>query len=61
MKQLIFILIALFTAFIGYHIHGSVLWAIFDWFFWPFVWLKWLICHEVNLTIIKEAFAFFLN
>lgn len=61
MKQLLFSLIALFTAFIGYHIHGSIFWTIIDWIFWPIAWLKWLICHEVNLTIIKGAFAFFFN
>ncbi len=61
MRQLLFIIIAMLTAFIGYHIHGSIFWCIMDWFFWPFAWLKWLICHQVNVTIIKDAFAFFMN
>lgn len=49
------------TAIIGYAIHGSVGWAVFDLFFWPLVWIKWLICQEVNLSIIEGAFSFFLQ
>lgn len=61
MKSLLYALIGIFTAFVGYNIHGSIIWAIIDWWLWPIVWLKWLICHEVNLTIIKGAFSFFLS
>ena len=49
------------TAMIGYTIHSSVFWSIMDFFFMPFAWCKWLICHEVNLTIIKKTFEFFLT
>lgn len=51
----------MFTAIIGYHINNSIFWAIIDWMFWPFAWVKWLICHEVSISIIKEAFSFFLS
>ena len=44
------------TAIIGHAIHGSVGWAIFDLFFWPLVWFKWLICKDVTLAIIEGAF-----
>ena len=44
---------------VGYHIHGSIFWAIVDWPFWPFAWVKWLILHQVNLSIIKATFTFF--
>ena len=54
-------LLALPTAIIGHHIHGSTFWAIIDWIFAPIVWCKWLIYKQVNMTIIKEAFDFFLN
>ncbi len=57
--RLLFIIIAIATAIIGYHIHGSIFWAIVDWIFWPIAWLKWLICQEVNMTIIRGAFEFF--
>lgn len=56
-----YVLFALITSMIGYHIHGSIGWAIFDWVFAPFVWIKWLFCHEVNLQIIKDTFSWFFN
>jgi hypothetical protein len=49
------------TAMIGYRIHNSIGWAIIDFFFFPLAWIKWLILHQVNLTIIKQTFAFFLQ
>lgn len=49
------------TAIIGYEIHGSIFWSVIDLLFYPIVWAKWLICQEVNMTIIKNAFSFFLQ
>lgn len=49
------------TSMVGYHVHGSVFWSIVDFIFSPVAWAKWLICHEVNMTIIKETFSFFLS
>lgn len=49
------------TAMIGYAIHHSLFWAIVDYIFAPIAWIKWLICHEVTLAVIKQAFAWFLN
>lgn len=49
------------TSMIGYHIHGSIGWAIFDFILAPIVWLKWLICKEITLSIIKETFSFFFK
>lgn len=54
-------LFSVFTAIIGNHIHSSIFWTIFDFLFAPLVWIKWLICHDVTLTIIKEAFSWFLK
>lgn len=48
------------TAMVGHTIHGSFFWSIVDFFFVPFAWAKWLICHEVNMSIIKTTFAWFL-
>ena len=50
---------ALITSCIGYHLHGSIILAILDWIFWPFVWFKWLIFHQVTLTAVKETFSWF--
>lgn len=55
------ILFSLPTAMIGYQIHSSTFWAIMDFIFWPIVWIKWFIFHEVTLSIIKEAFSWFLK
>jgi hypothetical protein len=52
------ILFSLPTAMIGYHMHSDWMWATFDFIFWPISWCKWLICQEINLTIIKETFSF---
>jgi hypothetical protein len=38
-----------------------VLFAICDWIFMPFVWIKWLVLQEVNVTIIRETFGFFFK
>lgn len=54
-------IISIFTAIIGHEIHGSIFWSIVNFIFWPFAWLKWLICQEVNMSIIKSAFDFFLQ
>ena len=55
------IIFSLPTAMIGYQIHSSIGWAIMDFIFWPLAWIKWVICHEVTLTIIKSAFDWFLK
>lgn len=49
------------TAMIGYQIHHSIFWSIVDFFFAPLAWAKWLIMHQVNLTLIKGTFSFFLS
>lgn len=47
------------TSMIGYHWHHSIFWAILDFIFWPIAWVKWLICHDVNMQIIRETFSWF--
>ena len=49
------LLFALATAMIGYTRHGSMPWAILDFLLAPLVWCKWLICKEVNVTLIKKS------
>lgn len=57
--KLLYIIFATMTAMIGYTIHGSLFWAIMDFFFAPPTWAKWLIYHEVTLSIIKQTFTWF--
>ncbi len=56
---LTYLVFSLSTAVIGHKIHGSAFWAVVDFLFPIIVWLKWLICQEVTLSVIKSAFAFF--
>lgn len=58
---IIWVAIALATAVIGFHIHHSVFWSIIDFFFSPFAWLKWMICQEVTVSVIKESFVWFFK
>jgi len=46
------------TMIIGYSIHSSIAWAVFDMVFWPFVWIKWAIYGEITIDIIENAFSF---
>jgi hypothetical protein len=57
----LYTMLCICTAMIGYNIHGSFWWSVFDFIFTPFVWAKWLICHEVTLAIIKDTFSFFFG
>ena len=59
--RIIYTILSVMTAMVGYTIHHSIFWSIMDFLFTPLVWIKWLICQEVNLTIIKQTFQFFLN
>ncbi len=55
------LVVGLCTGIIGHTIHGSVGWAIADGIFSFIAWAKWLICQEVNVSVIRDAFSFFLN
>lgn len=59
--QLIYLIISIMTGMIRYHMSPDLFWAIVDALFFPLVWIKWLICAEINLTIIKETFSFFMK
>jgi hypothetical protein len=54
-------LFSLITAMIGHTIHNSIFWSIMDFLFWPIAWIKWIIYQEVNISLIKETFAFFFK
>ena len=58
--ELLYTIAYVCTAMIGYTIHKSIFWSIMDFMFAPLAWIKWLICHEVTLDIIKKTFDWFL-
>jgi hypothetical protein len=55
---LIYTILGIATAMVGYTIHGSLFWAIVNFFFWPLSLLVWLIGKDINLTVIKTTFGF---
>jgi len=59
MRRLLYTVFSILTAMVGYTIHGSIFWSIIDFFFTPIAIIKWLICHEITLTVIKETFNWF--
>ena len=61
LASFLYTLFCIATAVIGKAIHGSTFWAIVDFFFAPFAWLKWFILKQVNITIIQEAFSWFMQ
>ena len=56
---LLYTVFSVLTAMIGYTIHGSLFWAVMDFIFVPFAWIKWLIMKQVTLSIIKATFSWF--
>lgn len=60
-SDFIYLFCSIATAMVGYKIHNSIGWAIMDFIFFPIAWIKWLICREVNTSIIKETFSFFFH
>ena len=64
MKELgegLYLIFCVATAMIAYHITHDECDAILAFLFAPLYWVYWLVTHQINLTIIKETFAFFLK
>jgi hypothetical protein len=65
--NIMYFIFCLLTGIIGYNVNvrlGSsipLFWACMDFLFSPIAWSKWLICQDINITIIKESFSFFFQ
>lgn len=48
------------VAMLGYHIntHARGFWAVIDFVFSPLALVKWLVCHQINATVIHQTFGF---
>ena len=57
--SIIYTIFSVLTAMVGYTIHGSIFWSLMDFIFTPIAIIKWIICHEITLTVIKETFTWF--
>lgn len=61
MKWTLLLIFSVLTAILGHEIHGSLFWAFMDFLFPLIAWIKWLVLHQVNVTIIQHAFSFFFR
>ena len=61
MKKIFYLIFAVLTSMVGYTIHESIFWTVMDFIFPVFAWLKWLIFHEVTMSVLRETFAWFFN
>lgn len=59
MKKLIYLIVCVMTAMVGYQIHRSIFWAVIDFIFTPIALVKWLICHEITSEVIANTFDWF--
>ncbi len=59
--QIFWLIMATCSAMTGFQIHHSIAWACVDFLFWPVALIKWLICHQINLSLIQATFSFFLT
>jgi hypothetical protein len=59
--SVLYLILAILTAVIGYNIDKSIPWAFFNFFVWPLAWVKWLVLKQVNMTIIKQSFSGFFS
>lgn len=58
MKGFILLLFDVVIGMIGYTINGSIFWAIVDAIFSPLALIKWLVCHQLTLAVLRETFSF---
>jgi L-lactate permease len=54
--------LAVVVGMIGYKLNNdSFFWGIVDGLFYPIALIKWIVCDELTLTLIKQTFPFFFN
>ena len=60
-KNLVHTLLVVLTGMVAWTITDSIIWTLLDALFFPVAWAKWLICHDVNMTVLHRTFDFFLR
>jgi hypothetical protein len=58
---LLYFLLCVATAMIGHTIHGGWFWTAMDYLFAPIALAKWLVCHQLNMTVLRATFGFLLQ
>ncbi len=56
-----YLIFCVLTGMVAHRLYHDVLISIISGIFWPIAWIKWLICHEVTLSVLKYTFNWFLN
>lgn len=59
--ELLYVIFCICTSIVGIQIHHNAFYAIINFILVPISWLYCVICHDVNMTVIREAFSFFLQ
>ena len=59
--RVLYAVLCVCVAMIGYEMHGSVGWAIVDLIFTPVVLIYWLVTQQINLSLLQETFSFFFK
>lgn len=59
LSSFLYLILCVITGMIGYELHGSIFWAVVDFFLMPLVWVKWLLMKEVTWEVIKSTFDWF--
>jgi hypothetical protein len=59
--KILYATFAVMTSMVGHTMHGSIFFAIMDFLFTPFVWVKWIVLKQINLTIIENTFPWFFS
>lgn len=65
--KIVLTVFSIFTAFVAYEVNANAhsswptFWSIVDFFIPFFAWIKWFIYEEVSMSVIRDAFAFFLK
>lgn len=54
-----YLIVCVLTSMVGYTIHGSLFWSIIDFLFAPIAIVKWIVCKEMTLEVIKQTFEWF--
>lgn len=55
-------ILAFIVGMLGYKLNSdSVFWGVIDGIFYPIVLIKWLICEQLNITLIGNTFPFFFK
>jgi hypothetical protein len=55
------IVMAIAAAMVSYNLYEDLFLAIICFFFWPFAFIKWLICREISLSVLRNTFLPFLK